>query len=248
MRPAGIARVLPALALLATACTGDRSPAASGAVTSAGASSGTSSPIVSRAPGVPREIPAGFDEDVPASRVPPEALVPPEADATGVWLTETAGGEAIIVAWVVPAGDPFRRAGGFAEWRRFAGATPAWRPVVGDSHTEEERVLGTRAVTADVTGDGSADAIVTEDTGGSGACARRTVIDLAAGSVVWRRHLCDADVNPSFHPIGLSLVEAVFRPGDSHCCPSRIRTTVLTYDGGRWVAASIHVKRTEPPG
>lgn len=246
MRPAGIARLLPALALLATACSGDGSPGGSGSTTTS-AQPGSASPPATRAP-VPAEVPAGFDGDVSASEVPPEALVPPQADATGAWFAETADGEAIVVAWVVPGGDRFRLAGGFAAWRRFAGTTPAWRPVVGDSHTEEDGVLGTRAVTADVTGDGSADAIVTEDTGGSGACARRTVLDLVAGTIVWRRHLCDADVSPSARPVGLSLVEAVFRPGDSHCCPSRIRTTVLTYDGDRWKAASIHVERTQMPG
>jgi hypothetical protein len=157
-------------------------------------------------------------------------------------------GEAIVVAWVVPGGDPFRSAGGFAEWRRFAGETPAWRPVAGTAHSAGEGVLGIGAVTADVTGDGSADAIVTEDTGGSGACARRTVLDLATAVVVWRRSLCDADVTPSADPPGLSLVEAVFRQRDAHCCPSRIRTTILVYDGDRWRPASVHVERTATPG
>jgi hypothetical protein len=245
MRPAGIARLLPALVLLATTCSGDGSTSGEGPDTTTAAPTTSASPTASQAAAVPAEVPAGFDEDVPASKVPPEALVPPEADATGVWLTETREGEAIVVAWVVPAGDPFRRPGGFAEWRRFAGAAPPWRPVVGDAHTQEDGVLGTRAVTADVTGDGSADAIVTEETGGSGACARRSVLDLAAGDVVWRRSLCDADVTPSADPVGLSVVEAVFRPNDAHCCPSRIRTTVLAYDGdGRWRRSSVHVAKT----
>ena len=244
MRPAGIARLLPALIVLASACRGDASmdayPTSS---TTATATSSTSSPAPSRAPNLPSDLPAGFDEDVPAPEVPPEALVPPKTEATGVWLADTTEGEAIVVAWDVPNGDPFRRAGGFAEWRRFDGATPPWRPVVGNAHTEEDGILGTRAVTADVTRDGSADAIVTQDTGGSGACARRSVLDLAAGAVVWRRSLCDADVTPSADPVGLSLVEAVFRPGDAHCCQSRMRTTILTYNGGRWKTASTHVER-----
>jgi hypothetical protein len=236
--------MLPALIVLASACSGDASTDATAAPsTGTSATSSTQSTTPSRAPNLPSDLPAGFDEDVPASEVPPEALVPPKTEATGVWLADTTEGEAIVVAWVVPNGDPFRRAGGFAEWRRFDGATPPWRPMVGDAHTEEDRILGTRAVTADVTRDGSADAIVTEDTGGSGACARRSVLDLAAGAVVWRRSLCDADVTPSADPVGLSLVQAVFGPNDAHCCPSRIRTTILTYEGGRWTKASSHVER-----
>jgi hypothetical protein len=38
------------------------------------------------------------------------------------------------------------------------------------------------------------------------------------------------------------MTDAVFKPGDAHCCPSATRTTVLTYDGADgWTIASREV-------
>ncbi len=45
--------------------------------------------------------------------------------------------------------------------------------------------------------------------------------------------------------MGLEITEAVYAPGDAHCCPSAFRTTVLTYAGdGRWTVASKTVTPT----
>ena len=165
-------------------------------------------------------------------------MVPDGAPVTGTWTARTSAGAAIVVSWAVPGGDPFRAAGGVAEWRRTPDAS-AWLPAYVETYEADAGVLGVRAEIADVTGDGSEDAIVSEGTGGSGACARWRVIDLAAGSLAWQRDLCDADVQPETDPAGLRLVQAVFRPGDSHCCPSRMRATVLAYRGdGRWTRVS----------
>ena len=72
------------------------------------------------------------------------------------------------------------------------------------------------------------------------------MIDLAAARQVFARALCDAQITVSASPVGLTLTRAVFRPGDSHCCPSALRTSVLTYLGeGRWTVAS---SRTTPTG
>jgi hypothetical protein len=46
-------------------------------------------------------------------------------------------------------------------------------------------------------------------------------------------------VDPSADPVGLTLREAVYRPGDAHCCPSKVRTTVLVDADGEWQTASV---------
>ena len=105
--------------------------------------------------------------------------------------------------------------------------------------------MTTQVLTADVTGDGSPEALVNEVTGGSGSCGTWRVLDLASGAEIWRRSMCDARVAPSAHPLGLEITEAVYAPGDAHCCPSALRTTVLTYAGdGRWTVASKTVTPT----
>jgi hypothetical protein len=96
---------------------------------------------------------------------------------------------------------------------------------------------------ADVTADGSDDALVLAETGGSGACATVSVIDLATGTKAYRSRGCDRTVEPSSDPVGLTVREAVFAPGDAHCCPSRVRTTVLVDAGGSWETAG---STTEP--
>jgi hypothetical protein len=62
--------------------------------------------------------------------------------------------------------------------------------------------------------------------------------DLADATEVFTRDLCDAQVDPSDDPVGLTLVEAVYGSGDAHCCPSAFRTTVLVYESGSWAVAS----------
>ena len=39
---------------------------------------------------------------------------------------------------------------------------------------------------------------------------------------------------PRVDPVGLTITEAVYAPGDPHCCPSSVRTTTLVYTDGRW--------------
>ena len=69
---------------------------------------------------------------------------------------------------------------------------------------------------------------------------RRDVrVDLATGALVYRSSGCDRTVDPNADPPGLVVREAVYRPGDAHCCPSRVRTTVLVDDGGTWETSSV---------
>jgi hypothetical protein len=160
---------------------------------------------------------------------------------TGLWFARTSAGDALVVAWAEPEGDGLHRDGGVAAWRRFT-ADPPWRAVYGAAVLAEDRVLGVRATTADMTGDGSEDALVVRETGGSGSCGRYQVLDLLAGIPVWERDLCDATVDPSTAPVGLVVSEAFFEEGDAHCCPSGFRRTILTYEGdGRWTEASVEL-------
>ena len=77
------------------------------------------------------------------------------------------------------------------------------------------------------------------ETGGSGSCGTTSVVDLATGALVYRSSGCDRTVDPNADPPGLVVREAVYRPGDAHCCPSRVRTTVLVDDGGTWKTSSV---------
>jgi hypothetical protein len=193
---------------------------------------------------LPAGLPDSFAEDLDPASLPPQALVPGRADVIGVWFAPTAAGEAVLIAWADPKGDPFRRDGGIAVWRRFEDAPP-WRAIFGRATPAEEGVLGVRATTADMTGDGSEDALVVSDTGGTGACGRYLVLDLLTAGVAWERALCDAQVDPSSAPVGLVIEQAVFEAGDAHCCPSAFRRTVLTYEGdGRWTKASVEERPT----
>jgi hypothetical protein len=192
-------------------------------------------------PSLPAGLPPSFEGDVPAADVPAAALIPLGAHVTGTWSAETSAGEAIVVAWEVPGDDPFVLARGLAVWRRFDDGGAPWRPVWGRAFGVRAGVLSIDAVPADVTGDGSDDAVVFAGTGGSGGCGAAFVVDLVAGSTTYRRDLCDASLTPSTDPVGLLLTEAVYHPGDPHCCPSAIRRTVLTWDGGGWIEASSEV-------
>ncbi|MFN8233293.1 MAG: hypothetical protein U0V56_07420 [Actinomycetota bacterium] len=248
-----------ALVLLAAACTGEPadppSATASATIPSVPSPSGvppTASPttVPTAAPtvaptGIPPGVPGSFDEDVEPSEVPPGSLVPPGTTVTDVWYADTPVAQTILVAYVEPGTDPLRQEHALVVWRRFEGQTDPWRPVFGLHDPPERGVLAIRALIGDATGDGSPDALTFEDTGGSGACGTWRVIDLAANIQVFKRRTCDTTLDLSADPVGLSIREAVYEPGDAHCCPSAMRTSVLTFDAttGDWIVEST---QTEP--
>ena len=196
-------------------------------------------PATSPLPSLPPGLPPSFENDVPAGDVPAAALIPIGAEVTGHWETSTSVGDAIVVAWSVPGQDPFRQDRGIAVWRRFADGGLPWRPVWGTAFpARRDPLLGLSAQVADVTGDGSSDAIVFAERGGSGGCGITLVVDLASGTEVFREEGCDRRVDASVDPVGLTITEAVFAPGDPHCCPSSVRTTTLVYVDGAWERAS----------
>jgi hypothetical protein len=229
--PAGRRFLALSVVALAAACSAGSSATIS-------AEPGTRSPL----PILPTGVPSWFDEDLPSGDVPVRALVPEHTAVTGTWYGETTAGESIVVAWEASGSgvsNPFARARGLAVWRRFDDGGAPWRPVYGLAYPKASRVLGISAVTGDVTGDGSDDALVLAATGGSGACGTYAVIDLKAASPIFRRSVCDTTIDPSVDPPGLSVVKAEYAKGDPHCCPSAVRTSVLTYTGdGSWTTRS----------
>ena len=225
---------LAAILLVAVACTG-----------STGAPTSSQTPSPSPYPsGLPAGMPPSFGDAVGPGDVPVAALVPLKAQVTGSWRASTAAGDAIVVAWEMPGGDPFRTDRGIAAWRRFDDGGAPWRPVWGRAYPAGRTpVENVSAQIADVTGDGSQDAVILAETGGSGACGTTSVVDLATGALVYRSTGCDRTVDPNADPPGLLVREAVFRPGDAHCCPSTVRTTVLVDQGGTWETASTHTEK-----
>lgn len=182
---------------------------------------------------------------MPAGDVPAAALVPLGADVSGSWATRTDAGESIVVAWSVPGPDPFRQDRGVAAWRRFEDGGAPWRPVWGEAFpARRDPVLGVSASIAEVTGDGSPDVVILAETGGSGGCGTSFVVDLASGQRVYRSRGCDRRVEPATEPVGLVITEAVYAPGDPHCCPSSIRTTNLVYVDGRWRTVGLETTDT----
>ena len=207
--------------------------------------SASAKPPLSPAPDLPAGVPPLFEGDVGAANVPAAALVPLKTEVTGTWYGATSRGEAIVVAWQVPGDDPFHLARGLAVWRRFDDDGAPWRPVYATTWPAKVGVLAVTVLPAEVTGDGSDDALVQIETGGSGGCARWLVVDLAGGEVIWDDEGCDRRIEPHAGPTGLLVTEAVYEQGDPHCCPSASRETVWTYVGdGSWDEASERVVPT----
>lgn len=244
--------MLAALALAVGACgaggtSADRSPSPTATTTSLAPDgpSPTSRSAVPSSPAVtPIELPphtaSTVATDVAAADLVTAALIPRGADVEQTWITHDP--EALVIAYVVPGSDPFRQDRGTIVWRRFD-TEPAWRAVAWFPTSAGSGVLGVDGVVADVTGDGLQDVLMAAYTGGSGACARWSVVDVAAAAQVFARDLCDGRIDPSVDPVGLSIDQAVYRPGDPHCCPSAFKTSVLVYGAdGVWTVASKDVR------
>jgi hypothetical protein len=199
---------------------------------------------LSPVPDLPAGVPASLDRDVPAGDVPTDALVPGGTEVTGSWYATTSSGESIVVAWDEPGpdpSDPFLPRG-IAVWRRFDDGGAPWRPVYGVAYAKRAGIYAIASVIGDMTGDGSDDALVFAETGGSGACGTYDVLDLASATRVFDKQVCDTQITPSANPAGLTIIEAIYAHDDPHCCPSATRTTVMTYAAdGAWHVASREV-------
>jgi hypothetical protein len=148
----------------------------------------------------------------------------------------------IAIAWRRGT-DAFASTHGFVVWQRFAG--PEWRALYGFTDRPRSGVLGITLEPGDLTADGIPDLLTTEHTGGSGACARWRIVASEPGlaTEIFRRDTCDTDI--AIAAGELRIREAVYEPGDPHCCPSAFRVTTLRWDGASWVETG---SETQPVG
>jgi hypothetical protein len=178
-----------------------------------------------------KDAPTTFADDVSIDALPPEALVPPGAVVTASHVLEGAESAppALALVWL-RGDDPFAAEHGLVVWEWFDEA-PAWRVVYAFTDPPSRGVLGIRIEPGDATRDGVDDVLSLEDLGGSGACGLWRVVATGAGVAeeIWRLRGCDTQVR--FSRGGLEVREAVFRPGDAHCCPSAYRISRLSWDG-----------------
>jgi hypothetical protein len=186
----------------------------------------------------PRPIPpawaAPIDDDLDPDELPDDALVPPGAEQTDRLTLPAASGipDGVAVAYVLGA-DPFAAEHGFALWQRFEEA-PAWSVVLAFVDPPRKGILGIRLETGDLTGDGHPDVLAFEDRGGTGACGTWRVIAPAPGAAaeVFRQTTCDTQIRIAGDV--LEVREAVYEPGDPHCCPSAFRLSTLRWNGSRF--------------
>jgi hypothetical protein len=250
---------LPCLvvAVLAAGCDPSEAPGpdASGTATAGAPSSAPPTPsaspsgtdVPSPSPGTPAPpvlpdgVPSTYEDDVDVRDLPVGELVPQGDEVTSVARTRGGPVEAAVISFTSPDADPFARAHGFVVWRRQPGADPPWRAVYGLEHPRRAGVLAIAADVTDLTGDGAPDALIREETGGSGQCATYRVVDLDAGAPIWQRAVCDAMIQPNPDPIGLFEVTRIYGPHDPHCCPGAIRERVLAWDGARFAVVDRQV-------
>jgi hypothetical protein len=186
----------------------------------------------------PRPIPPAWavpiDDDVDPEALEDEALIPPDAQLTDRLTLPAASGipDGVAVAYVLGA-DPFSAEHGFALWQRFDEA-PAWSVVLAFVDPPRTGILSIRLEAGDLTADGHPEILAFEDRGGTGACGTWRVIAPAPGAAaeVFRRTTCDTQIRISGDV--LEVREAIFEPGDPHCCPSSFRLSTLRWNGLRF--------------
>jgi hypothetical protein len=184
---------------------------------------------------LPPGVPTSYPRDEDQAELPYDLLVPAGAEVTGTWFPDRG---TVIVTWGV-GDDPFLREQGLVVWRR-TGSDPPWVATYAFRDPKKAGVLGIQVVTDDATGDGRADALVFENTGGSGACGTWRVVALSprGDGPTYTNDLCDGSVEISADPVGIRLIESIYGPDDPHCCPSGVRTSTLEWNGTRWQVTS----------
>ena len=248
------------LALALAACDGDGGPDTSPSAT---ASPSVSPSVAPSPPSVspstsPSESPSGTPAPEPDLQLPGDAptelaeplepaaiegtgyvdLLPPGATAAAVESFSEPFAQ-IAVSWY-RGDDAFAHQTGLVVWQRFQ-TGPPWRAVYAFTNRASSGVFSVTLQGGDVTGDGIADILSREDTGGSGACATWRVVTPALGSAseTYRRQACDTSIEISGG--ALSLREAVYEPDDPHCCPSAFRYVTLGWDGDAFVQTSSEI-------
>jgi hypothetical protein len=190
----------------------------------------TSEPVI-----LPPGVPATYARDDQPGDLPFDRLIP---DGAEVLSTSFPSLDTVVITWQ-QGEDIFRLEHGLVVWRR-TGAEPPWVATYAFRDPPKAGVLGIQVDTGDVTGDGLGDALVFENTGGSGACGTWSVIALSPGAdgPTYTKDLCDATVQISMRPVGIRVIESIYGPTDPHCCPSGVRTSTLQWNGSRWRVTS----------
>jgi hypothetical protein len=220
--------------------------------TSAASSAPTSSPPVSPSASpsaeaipepdlqLPADAPTLVDDPADVARVSAgdlARLVPPNAEITFTALQTTPQDpiDQIALAWRRGA-DPFASTHGLVVWQRFEG--PEWGALYAFTDRPGTGVIGLTMEPGDLTDDGIADLLTSEHTGGTGACRRWRVVASEPGGAteIFRRDACDTEI--AIAAGELRVREAVYEPGDPHCCPRAFRVVTLRWDGEEWVETS----------
>ena len=193
-------------------------------------------------PTLPHGVPTTYGADDPPGDVPASALVPNDSTVAGSWFARLPrpAGTAIVVTYS-RGDDPFSQEHGLVVWRH-AGTTPHWRAAFGfaDRPRAGSRI---QVVIGDATADGAPDVLAFESIGGTGNCGGWRLIQPidATSVVVLPERTCDTSVVISTDPTGLLETQAVFRPGDAHCCPSAFRISQLVWNGSGFDVTDRHV-------
>jgi hypothetical protein len=188
----------------------------------------TPSPVVD----VPTDAPTTYARRQAPDKVPVADLVPLGAEVTMRFPVTSDRVPQIALAWKRGV-DPFSSEHGFELWQLF-GDAPPWRVVYAFTDPPSARVLGVRFDVGDVTGDAIPDVLTFEDKDGSGGCGVWRVVRSDAGfaTPIFRRSTCDTEIELTSGTLRIRSAE--YEPGDSHCCPSRFRTTTIRWDGNGW--------------
>jgi hypothetical protein len=194
----------------------------------------TPTPTPSLVIDVPVDAPTTYGRRQTSDKVPAAELVPVGAEVTTVRrLSPTSDRVSqIALAWTRGL-DPFSSEHGFELWQLFLDA-PAWRVVYAFTDAATDGVLGVRFDVGDLTGDAIPDALTFEDKGGSGGCGVWRVVRSGAGfaTPIFHRSTCDTEIELASGTLRIRAAE--YEPNDSHCCPSRFRTTTIRWDGSGW--------------
>jgi hypothetical protein len=251
-----VRRLLPLVAILAiagAACSGSDEPPRTPSGTIAPTTTQiTPSPTPSTEPSIPDADPAE-DPDVRLPEGMPAIvddaddlaliasgdltpLLPPGAtQGSPVALRDPI--EQIVLTW--SDGGPLRRRNGLIVWQR--PEDEGWHAVYAFTDPARLGVFGIRVDAGELTDDAIADVLSFEDVGGSGACGTYRVIASTLGdtSEIFHRDVCDTQIAISGGD--LRIREAVFHPGDPHCCPSAFRESTLRWNGTSWDKVSSEV-------